>query len=120
MSVDSLEETEDNPNVHGQDMKILGDAGVHNGCANGSKTKKEHLNRRGIFSSQTEGSRVLVVNLVDCLVERSPVERTVGPVMPSILDDEEDSNLIEHLPYRWEWDVCLETEVLCERVEEPL
>ena len=35
-----------------------------------------------------------MVNLMDVLVERAPVERTVGPVMPGILQHKENGDLV--------------------------
>lgn len=35
-----------------------------------------------------------MVNLMDVLVERAPVERSVGPVMPGILQHKEDGDLV--------------------------
>lgn len=38
MSVDGLEETEDDPAVHGQDVEIFGDGGPDNGRTDGAET----------------------------------------------------------------------------------
>ena len=35
-----------------------------------------------------------MVNLMDVLVERAPVERSVGPVMPGILQHKENCDLV--------------------------
>ena len=44
---------------------------------------------------------------------------TVGPVVPCVLHDEEDCDLVGHLVKRRERDVGIETEVLAHRVEKP-
>jgi len=43
---------------------------------------------------ESERSRVLVVNLVDHLVESRKVKRSVEPVVTSILDEEENGDLM--------------------------
>ena len=44
---------------------------------------------------------------------------TVGPVVPCVLHDEEDCDLVGHLVERWEWDAGAEAEELSHGVEEP-
>lgn len=61
----------------------------------------------------------MMVNLVDCLVQRSPVKSTVEKVMPCVLENEEDGNLICHLPPYRERYSCLKTKVLRKGVEQP-
>jgi len=39
--------------------------------------------------------------------------------MPCVLQDEEDCNLVPHLPPRWEWYAGLQAEELSHGVEEP-
>lgn len=56
---------------------------------------------------------------MDGLVEGTPVEGAVSPVVPCILKDEEDCNLVGHLVNGREWDFGTEAEILCHRVEEP-
>lgn len=67
--VDSLEDPEHNPSVHGQDVKVLRDGAPDYGAADGSEAQDHDLNRRSVLSSQTKRSRVLVVDLVDVLVQ---------------------------------------------------
>ena len=38
-----------------------------------------------------------MVEFMNVLVERSPMQRPMEPVVPSIFQDEEDRNLIRHL-----------------------
>lgn len=117
--VDGLEETEDDPDVHGQDVEVLGDCAPHDGNTNGTETQAHDFNGRCVLSSETEGGRVLVVDLVDGLVEWTPVESAVHPVVPCIFKDEENCDLVGHLVNRREWDLGAEAKVLGHRVEEP-
>lgn len=100
-------------------MEVTSDSGPADGHTHSAKTKDHDFNRRGILSSHTEWGRVLVVNLVDVLVERSPVKCAVHPVVPRIFKNEENCNLICHLVERREWYASLEAKVLGHRVEEP-
>lgn len=95
--VNGLEETEDDPAVHGEDVEILGECTPDDWHTDRSETKNHDFDRRRIFSSKTERRRVLVVNLVDHLVQRTPVECAVRPVMPAVFDDEENRDLVGHL-----------------------
>lgn len=38
-----------------------------------------------------------MVDLMDVLVQRAPMERTMGPVMPGVLQHKEHSNLVSAL-----------------------
>ena len=60
-----------------------------------------------------------MVNLVNVLVQRAPVHGTVGPVVPGVLENEEDRDLVGHGEDGWEGSGSLETEVLRHGVEEP-
>ena len=59
------------------------------------------------------------MDFVDVLVERSPVQRAMLPVVPRIFLDEEDCYLEEHLPYRREGNTGGETAAMGGGVEEP-
>ena len=60
-----------------------------------------------------------MVNFVDVLVQRAPVERAVRPIMPCILEDEEYRDLIGHFEEGWKRNTGLEAKVLRRRMEEP-
>lgn len=60
-----------------------------------------------------------MVDLVNGFIKRTPVQSPVHEVMPSILEDEEDGNLIHHLVKWWEWYAGLKAKKLSHRVEEP-
>lgn len=96
VSVNSLEKTENDPNVHGQDVQFAGNGAPENGRADSAEAKDHDFDRGSVFCGKTEGCRILVVNLVDVLVERTPVQSTVRPVVPGVLEDEEDGDLESH------------------------
>lgn len=119
VSINSLEQAQDYPDVHSQDVEITGESTPHNRAENGSESKKHDLNWRGVFCGQTEGSGVLVVDLVNGFVERTPVKSAVKEVVPCILHNEEDCDLVGHRPDGWEGNRGSETEVLSHGVEQP-
>ena len=118
--INGLEKAEDNPAVHGQDVKILSESAPNDGTSNGTKTENHNFDGGGVFSGEAKGSRVLVVDLVDVLVEEGAgVHGAVGPIVPGVLHDEEDGDLVGHLVERRERNAGLETEVLAHGVEQP-
>jgi hypothetical protein len=118
--IDGLEQTEDDPEVHGQNVQIPGDGGPEDGCEDGAKAEHHDLDGRGIFSSEAKGRGVLVVNLVDVLVkELELMHCTVTPVVPCILYHEEDGNLSKYFPGWREGDGGGEAAELGHWVEEP-
>lgn len=78
VSIDSLEETEDDPQIHGGDVQVASEEAVDQGTEDSSSTQDEHLSRVSILGSQTEWCRVLVVDLMNVLVEDTGVESLVG------------------------------------------
>jgi hypothetical protein len=119
VGIDGLEQAEDDPDVDGEDVKILGDGDPQNGRSYGSETKSHDFDGRGVFGGESEGRRVLVVNLVHVLVQRAPVEGTVEPVVPGILHDEEDGDLVGHLGPGGEGNAGLHAKVHAHGVEQP-
>jgi hypothetical protein len=118
--INGLEHAEDNPCVHGENVEILGDGTPEDRASDGSETQDHDFDRGGVLSGEAKGSRVLVVDLVDVLVEEGAcVHEAVSPVVPGIFHDEEDGNLVRHLVEWRERNRCLETEILAHRVEKP-
>jgi hypothetical protein len=78
VGVDGLEQPQNNPDVHGKNVQVLGEVAVEEGAADGTGTEDEHFRRVGIFSSKAERRRVLVVDLVDVLVQDTGVESLVS------------------------------------------
>lgn len=56
VGVDSLEQSQDNPDIHSQDVKITGDRTPDDGACDSAKTEGHHFNRRSVFSSQSKWS----------------------------------------------------------------
>lgn len=119
VGVDGLEETEGDPDVHGQEVKLAGDGEDKDGRSDDTDTEETSLNGRSVLSSQTERSRVKVVHLVDASVERAVVKSAVEPVVPGVFHDEEESNLPSHGEDRGERDAVVHAEVGGNGVEEP-
>lgn len=119
VSINGLEETADNPEVHGKNVQVLGDQAEDNGDTNGAEAQDQGLNGGSVFCGQTERSGVLVVDLVDVLVQRTPVEGAVHPVVPCVLEDEEDGDLEGHLGERRERHAGVKAARFRHGVEEP-
>ena len=69
VSIDGLKQTENDPDIHGDNVQILGNGTEHNGNADASESKNHGFQGRCIFGSQAEGGAVLVMQLVNHLVE---------------------------------------------------
>lgn len=118
--IDRLEQSQYDPDVHGEDVEVAGDSTPQNRAAHSAETQDHDFNRRGIFRGHSEGGGVLMVDLMDGLVERSPMEGTVREVMPRILQHEEDGNLVSHRPERGEGNRGGKTKELSHGVEKPV
>lgn len=119
VSVNGLEQAKQDPEVHGQNVKILGESAPQNWRANRSQPENHDLDWRSIFCSKTERSRVLVMDLVNVFVQRSPMHCAMCPVVPCILEHEEDCDLVCHCPQRGERNRRRKTEPLSHWVKEP-
>jgi len=120
VSVNSLEQPQRYPDVHRQDVQILGQVAVKERSANRTRAQSERLQRMRELSGQAEWSRVFMMQFVNAFVERAVMKRLVSEVMPDILEDEEESYLGHHGSPGGEWDlVSFETEHFADRVEEP-
>lgn len=93
VSIDSLEETGSDPEVHGKDVEVASDETENNGDNNCSGAENHGFDGRSVFGGESKRRRVLVVNLMDVLVEETEVKETMHPVMPCIFQDEEDGDL---------------------------
>lgn len=119
VGVDGLEQTQHDPDVHGENVQISGEGAPDDGGSHRTEAENHDLNGRSVFSGQTEGCGVLVVDLVNGLVEGTPVEGTVGEVVPGVFHHEEDGDLVCHGVEGGEGGGGLETEELGHGVEEP-
>lgn len=119
VGIDGLEEPENDPCVHGQDVQVAGDGAPENWRADGWDTEKHNLDRGGVLSGEAERRRVLVVNFVDIFVERTPVEGAVQPVVSGVFHYEEDGNLQRHCEEGGERNTGPHAEVVGHRVKKP-
>lgn len=119
VGVDGLEETQNDPHVHGDQVEVASQRDPENRATNSSNSEQHDLYRGSVLSSQTEGSRIRVVQLVDVLVQWAVVQSAMEPVVPSILHNEEDGDLVGHLEQRREGHAIVHTKVSGDRVEEP-
>ena len=78
MSIDGLEESEGDPDVHREDMKVATECTVQERAGDRARAENHDLSRVSVLRSKTERCRVLVVDLVNVLVKRAPVESLVG------------------------------------------
>lgn len=119
VGIDGLEKTENDPKVHGDEVKIASDAKEDDGRSDDSDSEESCFDGRSILSSETERSGVGVMHLVNRLVERTVVQSSVEKVVPGILQNEANSNLNSHLPERRERNTILHAQVGSDGVEEP-
>ena len=78
MSIDSLEEPKDDPDVHGENVEFPSTEDVENRTSDRSSTEDENFSWVSILSGKPERSRILVVNFVNILVHGTPVEELMG------------------------------------------
>ncbi len=78
MCVDGLEETESDPDVDRENVEVTAEHSVEDRAEDGTSAQDKHLSGMRVLSSKTKGRRVLMVDLVYVLVERSPVKSLVG------------------------------------------
>ena len=106
VSVDSLEQPQYNPNVHGENVEVTGYCTPEDRAANSTETENHNFDRRSIFSCHAKGGRILVVDLVNSLVKGTPMKCSVREVVPCILKHKEDCNLVGHCPKGGERNRC--------------
>lgn len=76
--IDGLEQTEGDPDVHGEDVEVSGDGAVEDGTDDSACAEDEDFGGVSVFCGETEWRGVLVVDLVNVLIQRSPVECLMG------------------------------------------
>lgn len=91
MGVHRVELADEDPEVHGAEV-----GAEHERPAVRGNGEDEHLERVRVGGGDAERRRVVVVDLVDVLVEDTPVEAAVQEVLQHVLDDEERQNLHGH------------------------
>lgn len=96
MRVYGLEESEDDPSVHCDEMQILGDGTIQNWRADSTHSQNHDFEWMRVLSRETKWCRVFVVQFVNVLVERTVVQTAMSPIVEGILHDEEQRNLTRH------------------------
>lgn len=99
MGIDGLEEPPNNPEVHSQNMEIFSNSAPKDWDAHGSETQDHDFDWRSIFGCHAERCRVLVVYFVHFLIKVRSMQKSVGEVVPGILKDEKNGDLIQHLKH---------------------
>jgi len=90
MRINSLKQAQDDPDIHRQDVQVsLREDTPEQRAADGASAKDQDLERVGILGSEPEGSRKLVMKLVDLLVQLALMQRPMSPIMEKILKDKE-------------------------------
>lgn len=55
VSVNGLEETENNPQIHGEKVQVTRDGCPHYWSSDNTKPQKHYFNWRGVFGGETKG-----------------------------------------------------------------
>lgn len=100
VGVDSLDKSQSDPDTNSKKVHVTEEISQKKRRANSTDTGEGHLEGVSILSSQTEGGSVLVVLLVNTLVKQLGVEGSVTPIVPSVLNKEEDEKLPRKSPER--------------------
>lgn len=119
VGINSLEQSEGNPQRNGEQMQITGEHHPSNGDTDSTHSQKSNLNRMSVLGSKSKGSSVSVVLLVNVLVEGTVVQTSVQPVVPGILKHKEQSQMGTDLHPRREGDINSDSGVLAHGVEAP-
>ena len=140
MRINGLEETECDPEVDRDDMKVSGEVTVEKRSTDRPRAKDEDLCGMSVLCGQAEWRGVFVVDLMDMLVQRAIVQCLVRfgekenvsrlsqqrkqiqltEIVERVLEDEKQRNLTSHrFKGRERHLPCGEAEVFCNRVEEP-
>ena len=64
VSVDSLKQSQDNPNINREDVEVARESGVEDRASNGTGSKNQDFSGIGIFSCKTKRYSVLNDNLM--------------------------------------------------------
>ena len=120
VGINSLEQARDNPQIHGKDVQVTGDGAPEDRAGDGTQAKHHDLNRASVFGGESKGGAVGVVDLVNISVQEGGfMHEAMRPVVPGILQHEEDGDLVGHGPYAGKRNRCAKTEELRHGVEEP-
>lgn len=120
VGVDGLEQPADDPDVHGQDVEVPSHGAQQDRRSDGAEAQDHDFDGGRILCGEAEGSRVLMVDLVDAFVQGTPVEGSVTPIVPGVFEDEEDGDLVCDGEELGEGHAGLHAEVLCHWMEQPI
>lgn len=82
---------------HGHDVEVaVAEVAPEQRAANGAAPEDEDFERVRVLCGEAKGCREGVVELVNLLVERAPVEGAVGPVVERVLKEEKADDLGQH------------------------
>ena len=119
MCIDGLKQAKYDPQVHGQDVQVASDSAPNDRADDGPESKAQDLNRACVLSGESKRSRILVMELVNCFVQTGRVQASMGPVVPGVLHDEKDGDLIGDLEGGGEGYRCLQATELSHGMEKP-
>ena len=119
VGIDSLKQSEYDPDIHSQDVQVATQQTPDNGHADSSQAKNHDFDGGRVLGSKPKRRRVLMVDLVDIFVQRTPMQCSVSPVVPGVLHDKEDGNLIGHGQERRERNISAQPDKLRHWMEEP-
>ena len=78
MGIDGLEKSEGDPDVDGDYVQVLPDPAVEQWSENCPCSEDHDLERMCVLGSETEGRRILVVELVNMFVKQGCVEELMS------------------------------------------
>lgn len=91
MRIHRLEQPQNDPDVHSDNVQVASaQHAVRERSADRTESKDKDLEWVRVLGGETEGSAIVVVQLVDLLVKRSPVQCTVGPVCRMTIEPVKD------------------------------
>jgi hypothetical protein len=78
MGIDGLEKSQGDPDVDGDYVQVLPDPAVEQWSENCPRSEDHDLERMRVLGGETEGRRILVVELVDMFVKQGCVEELMS------------------------------------------
>lgn len=117
--VDRLEQPQRNPHAQREKVQVTRVQHVQDGHSNGTEPESHGLHRVRILRRQTKRRRIPVVLLVNVLVEHAVVQETMHPVVPHVLEEEEQRNLPGNGFPRRKWHLRRNAQFFTQRVERP-
>lgn len=114
-----LQQPQHDPRLHREEVQVARQVHPQQRRPRGAQPQHQHLDRGCVLGRQPKGRRVRVVQLVDRSVQRRVVHQPVRPVVPRVLEHEEDGDVQRNLPGRREGHVKRHAAVDGHGVEHP-